>query len=190
MDRKKRFLNRILLVCGTSAVLLLAGYVWYLKRPSYRFYFPEGFRGWVTVKFEKPGTKALTEENGALRFDVPPDGILETSSSYKEGWGKDFFFQAQSNGKWKEMAKNEEINHATLTRIQGWKSSAMRYDSLVLKLPNPSDTVLWDGGRISRNGDAVEIRPGRPVLLHFYYSPEPIPYFSLDDSLPVVRTFW
>lgn len=190
MDRKKRLLNRILLVSGSSAVLLLMGYVWYLKRPAYHFYLPQSYKGWVTVKFEKPGAPELPLEDGALRFNIPPTGVLETSSKYKEGWGKDHFFVIGADGKYVEAARSETVNGETHTRVHDWESEAMSYDSLIVRLPDPCDSLIWDGGRISRNGNAVEVRQGRKVLLHFYYSGDLQPYFFPHDSLPPHRKFW
>ena len=191
MDRKKRLLNRILIVSGASAVLLLAGYVWYLKRPSYHFYLPEGYKGWVTVRFEKPGAPALPEDaGGGLRFEIPATGIFETSSKYKEGWAQDEYFQRAASGGSVPLERTVSKNNQDLTLVHETISASMAYDSIIVGLTDPSDTLLWDGARISRNGEAVEVRSGRKVLLHFYFSGQYEPYFYAHDSLPPERKFW
>jgi hypothetical protein len=190
MDRKKRLINRILIVSGLSAALLLGGYVLYLKRPSHHFHFPAGFKGWVTVKFEKSGAPELPLTDGALQFKIPDSGILETSTKLKDGWAKDHFYLNDASGKSEEVARAETVNGETYTRVHDYKVTARSYDSVIVTLPNPIDTVLWDGARISRNGDVVEVRKGRVTMLHFYFSAEAEPFFSKHDSLPASRMHW
>jgi hypothetical protein len=189
MDRKKRLLNRVLLVSGTSAVLLFAGYVLYMKRMPRHYVVPAGMEGWVTVRFEKPGAPALPEEDGALVLNIPQDGLLMTSSKLVDGWARDAFFEQGPGGR-KEFDKGETVDGQARTRIHDLKLKTMRYDSIVTRLPDGVDTTLWDGARISKNGDIVEIRSGRPSLLHFYLTPVPQPFFFPHDSLPLARQYW
>jgi hypothetical protein len=189
MDRKKRLLNRVLLVSGASAVLLFAGYVLYLKRMPRHYVVPAGQEGWVTVRFEKAGAPALPEQDGAYLIQVPAGGLLETSTRLEDGWARDAFFEAGPGGK-TEFPKGQTVDGESRTRIHDLKLKVMRYDSIVARLPDGVDTTLWDGARISKSGSNVEVRSGRPTLLHFYLTAAPRPYFFPHDSLPLARQYW
>jgi hypothetical protein len=189
MDRKKRLLNRVLLTSGLSAVLLLAGFVLYMKRSARQYVVPAGMNGWVTVRFEKPNAPALPEENGALVLRIPADGLLATSSKLSDGWARDAYFEEGPTGRL-EFSKGVTIDGEARTRIHDLQLKPMRYDSIVMALPDGIDTVLWDGARISKSGNNVEIRSGRVSLLHFYLSAEPQPFFFPHDSLPLARQYW
>lgn len=189
MDRKKRLLNRVLLVSGLSAVLLFAGYVLYLKRMPRHYVVPAGLEGWVTLRFEKPGAPALPEKDGAYVITIPPSGVLETSTKLVDGWARDAFFEAGPGGL-TEFPKGVTINDEARTRIHDLKLKPMRYDSILMRLPDGADTTWWDGARISKSGGKVEVRAGRVSLLHFYLTAEPKPYFFPHDSLPLARQYW
>ena len=99
MDRKKRLFNRLLLVSGSSAVLLFAGYLFFTHRPAQHYFIPEGYAGWVTVRFEKAGTPALPLVDGVVEYHIPSTGILETSSKLETGWSRDEFFWEGPSGR-------------------------------------------------------------------------------------------
>ena len=189
MDRKKRLFNRVLLVSGASALLLFAGYVLFLKRTPRHYILPAGYEGWVTVRFEKPNAAALPKEDGAEIVRIPENGVLETSSRLVDGWARDKFFEAGGNGL-KEIPRGETVEGESRTRIHNLELSKMRYDSIIAGLRDGVDTTWWDGARLSKNGQAVQVRDGRPVLLHFYVTEKAVPYFTQHDSLPAMLQYW
>ena len=190
MDRKKRLFNRILLVCGGSALLLFAGYVIFTKRPPKHFYIPEGYEGWVTVKYESEGAPALPEEDGTLIFRIPESGVLETSSAFEDGWARDEYFWLRADGSTemipREVGEGDEAKRFIHDRTKGPRS----YDHIVRKLPSEIDTVLWDGTKISKRGKRTELQPGRDILEHFYVTPDPTPYFFRHDTIPYENHAW
>jgi len=58
------------------------GFLWYVFQPEEgkKYLFPEGYRGWVCITYDKPGTPALKIEGDALVLKVPKNGVIETSS--------------------------------------------------------------------------------------------------------------
>lgn len=187
MDRKKRLLNRVLLVSGGSALLLFAGYVFFTYRSPHHFFIPKGFSGWVTVKFEKPGAPALPERDGAVEFHIPSTGILETSSKLATGWSRDAFFW---EGGHEIIPKQVDCGNQSCRWVHDMKEDYMSYRPIILDLPDQSDTLLWDGARISKKGQSVEVRSGRKTMLYFWVSAQPEPFFHPHDSLPEASKVW
>jgi len=187
MNKKKGYLNRMLLVCGASALLTFAIYIFYTKRTPRYYYVPKDYNGWVTVRFEKEGTPPLKEVDGALEIRIPSNGILETSSPLESGWARDEFFWADSN---EEIPKSIDVDGTSMRHIHDREESNQDYTRLILSLEDGVDTVLWDDARIAKNGDNVEVRSGRNLLEHFYLSSEPSPFFFDHDSLPEARKLW
>lgn len=189
MDRKKRFINRMLLVSGLSAVLLFAGYVLYTKRSSRHFFIPKGYEGWVTIKYEKPDAPALPEVDGILQVKIPSSGILETSDRYKDGWSRDMYFWS-GNGGGEEIPKSVDVNGTPSRYVHDHEGATMGLDDIIRSLPEKVDTVLWEGTRISRDGAKVSVRTGRKVMEHFFVTPEATPFFFQHDSIPEAREIW
>ncbi|MFM2376096.1 MAG: hypothetical protein RLZZ165_1193 [Bacteroidota bacterium] len=187
MDRRKRLLNRVLLVSGGSAVLLFAGYVFFTHRAAHHYYLPTGFSGWVTVKFEKPHAPPIPEMDGVLVFRVPVSGILETSSRLKTGWSRDEFYREGSSV---PLPKQVDCGTESCRWVHDLKESPMDYSHSILALPEAADTLLWDGARISKKGGHAEVRTGRKTMLHFYVSAQPQPFFHSHDSLPPALKEW
>lgn len=190
MDRKKRLLNRVLLVCGGSALLLFTGYVIFTKRPPKHFYIPEGYEGWVTVKYESEGAAPIPEEDGTLIFRIPENGILETSSEFEDGWARDEFFWVSADGKSNLIPREVEEGDEAKRFVHDRKSGTRSYDHIIRKLPESIDTTLWDGAKVSKQGKVTELRPGRKILEHFYVTPEATPYFFKHDTVPYENHAW
>jgi hypothetical protein len=187
MDRKKRLFNRVLLVSGGSAFLLFAGYLFFTHRSPRHFYIPKGFHGWVTVKFEKPNTPPLPEKDGAVEFHIPESGILETSSKLTTGWARDEYYWEGGN---EVIPKQVDCGDQNCRWIHDLEEKTMGYNAVILGLPDEADTLLWDGARISKKGESVEVRAGRKTMMHFWVSEEAKPFFYRHDSLPEARTYW
>ncbi len=189
MDRKKRLFNRLLIVSGSSAVLLFAGYLFFTHRPAQHYFIPEGYAGWVTVRFEKPSAAALPVVDGAVQYHIPPSGILETSSKLETGWSRDEFFWEGPSGI-QPIPKKVDCATEMCRSVHDIKEDCMDYKAILLSLPAQSDTLLWDGARISKTDDQAEVRSGRKTMLHFWVSAKPEPFFYHHDSLPDPLCVW
>jgi hypothetical protein len=189
MDRKKRLLNRVLLVSGSSAVLLFAGFLFFTHRAAQHYFIPKGYSGWVTVRFEKAGTPPLPEKDGVVEYHIPANGILETSSKLVTGWSRDEFFWESPAGT-ELIPKKVDCQNQSCRWVHDLKETPMNYESVILGLPEQSDTLLWDGARISKKAESVEVRTGRKTMLHFWVSAQPEPFFYDHDSLPPTLLRW
>jgi hypothetical protein len=189
MDRKRRLLKRVLLVSGGSALLFFAGYVIMMKRSPRQYYLPEGFHGWVTIRFEREGSPPLEKKDGAYQVYIPESGILETSSELQTGWARDAFFR-KKGGQWEELPLNVDGESEKKRFIHSREDAEPNHLLMIRNLPEAADTVLWDGTRISKSGNMVDVRTGRKLLEHFWVSEVPEPFFYQHDSLPESRTLW
>ena len=189
MDRKKRLFNRLLLVIGCSAVLTFALFIFFSKRAAQHYFIPEGFSGWVTVRFEKPGMPELPKNDGATEYHIPATGILETSSKLASGWSRDAFFREGPSGI-QSIPKQVDFEGKSCRWVHDITESNMSYDKIILDLPDQSDTLLWDGARISKADDQAEVRSGRKTMVHFWVSGKPEAFFYAHDSLPDALKAW
>ena len=179
----------MLLVSGASALLLFAGYVIFTKRQSRHYIVPKDYAGWVTIKYEKEGAPPLPEVDGAVELRIPENGMLETSTKYVDGWSRDKFFW-NAGGNLEEIPKSVEHKGEPSRHIHDVEATNMNFDRIILDLPDGTDTVLWEGTRISKDGDRVSVRTGRDVLEHFFVTPEPMPFFFRHDSIPDTLEIW
>lgn len=189
MDRKRRLLKRVLLVSGASALLFFAGYVILMKRSARHYFLPEDFEGWVTIRFEREGSPPLEEKDGVLQVYIPESGILETSSELETGWARDAFFRKKGDA-WEELPLNVDGEDQNRRYVHSREDAEPNHLLLIRDLPESADTILWDGTRISKSGNIVDVRTGRKLLEHFWVSKAPEPYFYQHDSLPEARTLW
>lgn len=187
MIKKKGYLNRMILVCGGSALLTFVIYLYYTNRTPRYYYIPKDYNGWVTIRFEKEGAPPLKEVDGALELRIPASGILETSSTLESGWARDAFYWT---GDPEEIPRSIDVGGESMRYIHDREETPPDYTRLILSMKDGVDTLLWDGSRISKNGDNVEVRTGRNLLEHFYHSVEPAPFFFAHDSVPETRKLW
>lgn len=189
MARKLTLFDKALIVSGLSAVLLFAGYVWFMNRQPRHYYIPEGFSGWVTIRYEKPDAPALEEKDGVLMIWVPENGIVETSSKLVNGWARDEHFW-YGDGQVVSIPKAVGEGNDRKRYIHDDTEVEQALDSIIMQLPSPCDTTLWDGTRISKLGEKADVRSGRKILQHFYVSGKPELFWYEHDSLPPARNFW
>ena len=189
MDRKKRFFNRMLLVCGGSALVAFAIFILASKRQARHYFIPDGYSGWVTIEYEKEGAPALGEGDGVLELRIPSNGILETSSPLSSGWARDEFFFVKG-GEEVLIAKQVDVDGEAMRQVHDREEATQDYTQIILDLPDQADTTLWDGTRISKDGQRVDVRTGRNLLEHFYVSGEPQPFFFEHDSIPDSLMVW
>lgn len=179
----------MLLVCGSSALLAFALYILFTKRTPRNYFIPKGYSGWVTIKYEKEGAPALQDVDGSLEVRIPSSGVLETSSPLTSGWARDDFYF--SNGGSDELIPRKvDVDGEAMRSVHDRDETTQDYSELIIALPDKADTTLWDGTKISKNGQSVEVRTGRNLLEHFYVSETPKPFFYAHDSLPPERKIW
>jgi hypothetical protein len=65
---------------------------------SFRFLIPEGYSGWVRIEFEIPGAPPLPFEGGQTVLEIPPSGMLRTSSPEQYGWARDEYVLYSNHG--------------------------------------------------------------------------------------------
>jgi hypothetical protein len=70
-----------------------------LARHPVRFFIPDGYVGWVEIKYGETSSPVLPIENGAIICRFPASGLLQTSSRPEEGWAKDEYFYYSTNGR-------------------------------------------------------------------------------------------
>ena len=49
-------------------------------KPSYRFYLPDGYVGWIQIIFNDPQSPPFSIEDGKIRVEVPESGVVRTSN--------------------------------------------------------------------------------------------------------------
>jgi hypothetical protein len=84
------------------AVIMVAGFTGlFLALRSARMpqvhLLPDEFKGWAFAKYGVEGAPPLPIEGGALVFRYGPDGRLETSTPYEEGWSISNYFYVDGN---------------------------------------------------------------------------------------------
>jgi hypothetical protein len=95
-----------LLGIGTS---LVTGFWWLtlafsismavpVARHPTNFLVPEGYVGWVEVKYVQWNEPALKRVNGKYICRIPANGLLKTSSPLEQGWAKDDYFYYAEDG--------------------------------------------------------------------------------------------
>lgn len=186
---KTRYFNRLLIVIGISAGITFFAYVYFTKRLARHYFIPKGYSGWVTVKFEKKDAPPLPEKDGAYQLYIPESGVLETSTDLEYGWARDehYWWDGQ---KAELIPKKEEDSEEYVRYVHDSKDDNMDFTVIIQELPNASDTTLWEGTRISKNGDVVDVQGGRKVMHHFFVSEKPEAFYYRHDSLPPVRKVW
>lgn len=69
-----------------------------LARHPIHLLIPNGYLGWVEVRYGDAGAPALPTVNGNYTCRIPPGGVLATSSKPEEGWAKDKYSYYSEDG--------------------------------------------------------------------------------------------
>jgi hypothetical protein len=90
---------------------LLTGFLWFglvmgaaismsapITRHPTRFLIPDGYVGWVEVKYGDSNAFPFPMDQGTLICRIPDSGLLATSSLFEQGWAKDEYFYYSKNG--------------------------------------------------------------------------------------------
>lgn len=68
------------------------------NRRAIAFGVPQGYVGWIRVKFNIKGAAPLPVRNGCYIARIPANGLLRTSTVEGEGWGSDSFYYVTKSG--------------------------------------------------------------------------------------------
>ncbi len=186
---KRKLIDKILIVSGSMVFIMLIFYLFITYRAPRQYLLKPGFSGWVTVKYEKPHAGNMNREGKNRVFEVPDNGMLETNERFDFGWGKDDFF-------WLKDGKREPIP-AVISSDEGMRSwvhhkmaDYAKLDCLLTQVGRYSDTLLFDGSKVERQGDTVNVTHGRKVLQHFFISSKPEKIGFQPPPLPEERKWW
>jgi hypothetical protein len=137
---------------------LLTGYWWFgfvvvaafsmassIARHPTRFLIPEGYIGWVEVKYGEPNVPGFSMDKGTLVCRIPDSGLLVTSSVMKEGWAKDEYFY---------YSKNDSVRALKDT---GWGLGGMIWGGT-----NSKDEEYFYVGTEEQYHHAVTVNESRP----------------------------
>jgi hypothetical protein len=93
------------------ATCLITGFWWFtlyieaaismgspMARHPTAFLIPNGYVGWVEVKYGEKESSPLPRQNGKYTCRIPNGGLLNTSSSLEAGWAKDEYFYYSEDG--------------------------------------------------------------------------------------------
>jgi len=69
-----------------------------IARHPTKFLIPANYVGWVAVKYGEPKAPELQINNGRFICQIPPDGLLVTSSPLEQGWAEDEYFYYSQDG--------------------------------------------------------------------------------------------
>jgi hypothetical protein len=92
MSRKAAIILSAVLVLliiagGVGLYIALSG-----ARKAHLHLIPEGFVGWAEARYGVEGAPPLPLEDGHLVFRYGPDGKLQTSTEFQEGWAVDQYY--------------------------------------------------------------------------------------------------
>jgi hypothetical protein len=92
------------IILGVSASLLVTSIVaieWQQKaneRTPSRYEIPDGYVGWVEIRYEIAGFPITPVKNRQLVFTIPPSGLLKTNSAQQFGAAHDQYLYCATNG--------------------------------------------------------------------------------------------
>jgi hypothetical protein len=84
---------------------LFAAFLWEFMdyRHPARYMIPEGYVGWVEIRFGQANASPLPIDNGDLVYRIPENGLLDTSNPLEFGSAKDQYFYYSADGKLREL---------------------------------------------------------------------------------------
>jgi len=68
-----------------------------VRHPA-RILIPDGYVGWIEIKYGVKNAPPLAFQEGKLIYEIPDQGLLETSSRMEDGWAKDEYFYRSQDG--------------------------------------------------------------------------------------------
>ena len=125
--------------CVIALAVVLSGCV--RQRTPQHYLVPDGFSGWVYVRFDDPSCPALETRDGRQVIRFPSSGKLCTSTLYQTGTASDLWEYVQADGTTRPFSQSEmpsqgafhEPGHFESNRIGGVGLSTGPFD------PSPFD---------------------------------------------------
>jgi len=82
---KKLISSKLFKTIFITLIIIVVSYIgimWYAFHPreGKKYFFPEGYRGWVCVTYKKEGAPPLKIEGDSFILKFPESGIIDTSS--------------------------------------------------------------------------------------------------------------
>ncbi|RMG66913.1 MAG: hypothetical protein D6722_14185, partial [Bacteroidetes bacterium] len=85
-------LEKIVIIATVNSVVIFLGFMLMDKAPNRDFLVPQGYEGWVCIRYEVPEAPPLPELDGVQQLRIPASGYLETSTALTVGWRRDRYF--------------------------------------------------------------------------------------------------
>lgn len=163
----------ILIGFATLGTMLVA--LWLLdKQPNRAYLLPEGFEGWVTIRYGVEGAPSIPVKDGVLQFAISDSGTLETSDPLVVGWRRDDYYSIAPGQEPVRfpMAVNTDSGYQLRVFLHNYYSKD--WTPLLHSLPTGTDTLMRDGTRLNKISESeVEYVTGKKTLEYFYVSAQP-----------------
>lgn len=171
--KKRKLIDKILIIATPVLALCLFIYWWVLKRPDRDFYFQENFSGWVKIVYQVEHAPPLKMKGNTYQITVPDSGIIYTSSHFPDGWGRDNFYQLDKKDTIL-IPKVVDTDEGSKLRIVGQQFYYTSHQDILFDLPVGTDTILHDGTRIKKvSENKVNYQPGNVGFEYFFLSETP-----------------
>jgi hypothetical protein len=157
------------------------------KRIPTAFELPQGYTGWVTIKYEKQNAPPMEEINGFYHVKISDSGFAETSSKVGEGWAQDKYYWLEDNKEYVLPQYTEDktsMIHAEVYRDADYKDF-VNTDTLQIG----AEYILYDGSKIIKLDDkgGMSYKSGRHLLFTFYVSEKPENVWDFPNTkLPAI----
>ncbi len=171
--RKLKLIDKIIIIGTLTGFIFIIGFVWSIKRTNRDYYLPAHFEGWVTVVHDVPSAPPLKVKEGALQVEVPENGIVYTSTSLEQGWGRNQFFRKSDTG-WTQLPNKAEVNGEVATYMHRHEFYHFAHYELLDTLAVGVDTIMFDGARLIKYAEDDRVyNPGRKTIETFYFTQNP-----------------
>lgn len=172
--RKLKTVEKVILIGFVTLAVMMTG-LWLLdKQPNRAYLLPDGYEGWVVIRYDVDSAPPLQEKDGVLQFVIDENGTMETSDKLVVGWRRDEYFYQTAEGTQTLIPASIKEEGEYYLHIHQRGYYAKDWTSLLLELPFGTDTILADETRLIKHSpEEVEYVTGIKNLEYFYVSREP-----------------
>ena len=117
-------LGRTAIVCVSVAAMLVACSP---PRTPQHYLLPDGFTGWVYVKYDDPTCPPLNVRDGRQVLRIPANGRLCTATRYKTGSAQDLWEYVRVDGSTQALNRNTDITPSGLSRAGAFREFPGRF---------------------------------------------------------------